>query len=157
MEHPSDPAFVNVGFNIADIRLLHNAVSFYLTDRPVSGARPAHQQEPTKHVEAMKRVLSSVLMEYTYRKQTAEDINNNQKKVMTISMDDLMDAIVANQSPSQVSDAIKDLLYSKTANKVDALKPEIANSLFGNQVPEVEDEVEVNDAPEATTETEEDE
>ena len=76
---------------------------------------------------------------------------------MTISMDDLMDAIVANQSPSQVSDAIKDLLYSKTPDKVAALKPEIANSLFGTQVPEVEDEVEVNDAPEATTETEEDE
>ena len=76
---------------------------------------------------------------------------------MTIIMDDLMDAIVAGQSPSQVSDAIKDLLYSKTADKVDALKPEIANSLFGTQVPEVEDEVEVNDAPEATTETEEDE
>ena len=72
-------------------------------------------------------------------------------------MDDLMDAIVANQSPSQVSDAIKDLLYAKSATKVDALKPEIANSLFGTQVPEVEDEVEVNDAPEATTETEEDE
>ena len=76
---------------------------------------------------------------------------------MTISMDDLMDAIVANQSPSQVSDAIKDLLYAKSATKVDELKPEIANSLFGDQVPEVEDEVEVNDAPEATTETEEDE
>ena len=76
---------------------------------------------------------------------------------MTISMDDLMDAIVANDSPSKVSDAIKDLLYAKSANKVDALKPEIANSLFGDQIPEVEDEVEVNDAPEATTETEEDE
>jgi hypothetical protein len=76
---------------------------------------------------------------------------------MTISMDDLMDAIVANQSPSQVSDAIKDLLYAKSATKVDDLKPEIANSLFGDQVPEVEDEVEVSNEPEATTETEEDE
>ena len=76
---------------------------------------------------------------------------------MTISMDDLMDAIVANQSPSQVSDAIKDLLYAKSATKVDELKPEIANSLFGEQVPEVEDEVEVSNEPEATTETEEDE
>ena len=76
---------------------------------------------------------------------------------MTISMDDLMDAIVANQSPSQVSDAIKDLLYAKSATKVDVLKPEIANSLFGDQVPEVEDEVEVSNEPEATTETEEDE
>ena len=76
---------------------------------------------------------------------------------MTISMDDLMDAIVANDSPSKVSDAIKDLLYAKSAVKVDALKPEIASSLFGNDIPEVEDEVEVNDAPEATTETEEEE
>ena len=76
---------------------------------------------------------------------------------MTISMDDLMDAIVANQSPSQVSDAIKDLLYAKSATKVDELKPEIANSLFGDQVPEVEDEVEVSNEPEATTETEEEE
>ena len=76
---------------------------------------------------------------------------------MTISMDDLMDAIVANQSPSQVSDAIKDLLYAKSATKVDELKPEIANSLFGDQVPEVEDELEVSNEPEATTETEEDE
>jgi len=76
---------------------------------------------------------------------------------MTISMDDLMDAIVANQSPSQVSDAIKDLLYAKSASKVDDLKPDIANSLFGDQVPEVEDEVEVNDEPEATIDTEESE
>ena len=72
-------------------------------------------------------------------------------------MDDLMDTIVANQSPSQVSDAIKDLLYAKSATKVDELKPEIANSLFGDQVPEVEDEVEVSNEPEATTETEEEE
>ena len=76
---------------------------------------------------------------------------------MTISMDDLMDAIVANDSPSKVSDAIKDLLYAKSSTKVDELKPEIANSLFGDQIPEVEDEVEVSNEPEATTETEEDE
>ena len=76
-EHPLDYPFVNINFNIADVRLLHNAVSFYLTDRPVSGARPPHQQEPTRHVEAMKRTLHTVLMEYQYRKQTAEDINNS--------------------------------------------------------------------------------
>jgi len=80
---------------------------------------------------------------------------------MTISMDDLMDAIVANDSPSKVSDAIKDILYAKTADKVDSLKPEIASSLFGNEVPEVESEVEVDDQPVAdatepeTTEEEE--
>ena len=80
---------------------------------------------------------------------------------MTISMDDLMDAIVANDSPSKVSDAIKDILYAKTADKVDSLKPEIASSLFGNEIPEVESEVEVDDQPVAdatepeTTEEEE--
>ena len=80
---------------------------------------------------------------------------------MTIDMDDLMDAIVANDSPSKVSDAIKDILYAKTADKVDSLKPEIASSLFGNNVPEVESEVEVDDQPVAdatepeTTEEEE--
>jgi len=76
---------------------------------------------------------------------------------MTISMDDLMDAIVANDSPSKVSDAIKDLLYAKTADKVDNLKPEIASSLFGDQVPqdEVNDEpVAVATEPETTEEEE---
>ena len=75
-DHQADPPFVNINFNVADVRLLHNAVSFYLTDRPVSGARPAHQQEPTRHVEAMKRTLGTVIMEWQYRKQTVEDINN---------------------------------------------------------------------------------
>ena len=80
---------------------------------------------------------------------------------MTISMDDLMDAIVANDSPSKESDAIKDILFAKTADKVDSLKPEIASSLFGNEIPEVESEVEVDDQPVAdatepeTTEEEE--
>ena len=60
-----------------------------------------------------------------------------------------------------MSDAIKDILYAKTADKVDALKPEIASSLFGDNVPEVESEVEVDDEPVAdatepeTTEEEE--
>ena len=76
-------------------------------------------------------------------------------------MDDLMDAIVANDSPSKVSDAIKDILFAKTADKVASLKPEIASSLFGNEIPEVESEVEVDDQPVAdatepeTTEEEE--
>ncbi len=72
-------------------------------------------------------------------------------------MDDLMDAIVANDSPSKVSDAIKDLLYAKTAAQVDNLKPEVANSLFGDQVPqdEVNDEpVAVATEPETTEEEE---
>ena len=76
---------------------------------------------------------------------------------MTIDMDDLMDAIVAADSPSKVSDAIKDMLYAKTAEKVDSLKPEMAASLFGQQDEIEVEEPEVNDEPVATTEGEDQE
>jgi len=55
-----------------------------------------------------------------------------------------MDMMVDDQSPSQISDKIKELLYNKSAQKVDDFKDNVANSLFGDQTPE-EDEVEVDD------------
>ena len=70
---------------------------------------------------------------------------------MPDNMDDLMDALVSNESPSQISDAIKDMLYAKTAEKVDALRPPVASSLFG------EDDLETNDEIEATPEVEDEE
>jgi len=47
-------------------------------------------------------------------------------------MDDLMNMIIADESPSQISDKIKDILFSKSAEKIDAFKPTVAASLFGN-------------------------
>ena len=52
---------------------------------------------------------------------------------------ELMDMIAADDSASQISDRIKDMLYAKSAEKVDASRPTAANSLFG-EPPEVEDE-----------------
>ena len=46
-------------------------------------------------------------------------------------MDDLMDMIAADQSPSQISDKIKDLLFSKSAERIDAFRPMVASSVFG--------------------------
>ena len=43
---------------------------------------------------------------------------------------DLMDMIIADESPSSVSDKIKDILFSKTAEKVDASRPEVAKNTF---------------------------
>tara|TARA_B100001996_G_scaffold273526_1_gene214385 strand:- start:19 stop:210 length:192 start_codon:yes stop_codon:yes gene_type:complete len=43
---------------------------------------------------------------------------------------DLMDMIIADESPSSVSDKIKDILFSKTAEKVDAVRPEVAKQTF---------------------------
>ena len=50
-----------------------------------------------------------------------------------------MDMIGADESAAQVTDKIKDLLYAKSGEKVDAFRPHVANSLFGDQ--EVETEI----------------
>jgi len=47
-------------------------------------------------------------------------------------MEELIDLIVSDESPSQVSDKIKDLLFAKAAEKVDSVKPEIAASFFNS-------------------------
>ena len=50
-----------------------------------------------------------------------------------------MDMIVNDESPSQISDKLKDMLYAKSAEKIETARPVVANSLFGEQ--EVEDEI----------------
>jgi hypothetical protein len=56
-------------------------------------------------------------------------------------MDELMDMIISDESPSQISDKIKDLLFSKSAERVDAFNPYVADSLFGEgEVEEIEGE-----------------
>ena len=47
-------------------------------------------------------------------------------------MDELMDMIATDESPSQISDKIKDLLFAKSGEKVDAFKPVVASSMFGD-------------------------
>ena len=72
-----------------------------------------------------------------------------------------MDMIAADDSASQVSDKIKDILYAKSSERVDGYKPNVANSLFGDQESADEIEAEVDAAaaviagqPEAEVETE---
>lgn len=56
-------------------------------------------------------------------------------------MDELLDMIAADESPSQISDKIKELLFSKSAEKVDEFRPIVANSMFGgDEETEVEEE-----------------
>ena len=59
-------------------------------------------------------------------------------------MDDLLDAIVTDESPSQISDKIKDLLFAKSAGKIDGFRPYVASQTFGDPA-EVEDEVDDED------------
>ena len=46
-------------------------------------------------------------------------------------MDDLIDMIASEESPSQISDKIKNILYRKSAEKIDEFRPVVASSLFG--------------------------
>lgn len=48
-------------------------------------------------------------------------------------MDDLMDMIVSDSPPSEISDKIKDLLFTKAAEKVDEFRPEVAVSMFSQE------------------------
>ncbi len=53
-------------------------------------------------------------------------------------MDEILDMVIGDESPAKVSDKIKDLLYAKTSEKVEALRPEVTNSMFDAET-EVED------------------
>ncbi len=65
-----------------------------------------------------------------------------------------MDMMVADGSAAQVSDKMKDILFAKSAERVDAYRQEVANSLFGSPEVEVEDEIETEVEAEVDTEVE---
>ena len=54
-------------------------------------------------------------------------------------MDELLDMITKDESPSGISDAIKAALYAKSAEKIGAHKDSVAASLFGS--PEDEEQL----------------
>jgi hypothetical protein len=64
-------------------------------------------------------------------------------------MEELVNMIATDASAADVSDQIKDLLYAKSAKKIDDLRPTAAANLFGAETqPEVEVETEVETQPE---------
>ena len=72
-------------------------------------------------------------------------------------MDELMDMMVDDSSPSQISDKIKDFLYAKSAEKVDNYKSMVSNSLFGDQETEEPEEIEASAEVEVEDEETDDE
>ena len=66
--------------------------------------------------------------------------------------DELMDMIINDESPSQISDKMKELLFAKSAEKVETARPVVANSLFGDQ--EVDDEIDDEEVDEVDAESE---
>jgi len=45
-------------------------------------------------------------------------------------MEELLDMIATDESPSQISDKIKELLFAKSAEKIDTYHPSVASKLF---------------------------
>ena len=54
-------------------------------------------------------------------------------------MDELMNLMIADESPSVISDSIKNQLMQKAAARVDALKPAVANTMLGYELESEED------------------
>jgi hypothetical protein len=48
-------------------------------------------------------------------------------------MDDLLDMIASDESPSQISDKIKELLFTKSAEKIDEFRPAVASNMFAQE------------------------
>lgn len=53
-------------------------------------------------------------------------------------MDDLLDMIATDESPSQISDKIKELLFNKSAEKIDDFRPAVASTMFNSETEEGE-------------------
>jgi hypothetical protein len=45
-------------------------------------------------------------------------------------MEELLDMITTDESPSNITDKIKELLFAKSAEKIDNFKPNLAASSF---------------------------
>ena len=53
-------------------------------------------------------------------------------------MEDLVDLIATDASASDISDKIKEKLYAKAAEYVDAARPVVGADLFGGEAPEAD-------------------
>ena len=61
-----------------------------------------------------------------------------------------MDMMVDDASSAAISDKIKEILYAKSAEKIDAARPLVGAELFGDEVPnetEVTNELETEEEP----------
>ena len=71
-------------------------------------------------------------------------------------MDELMNLIIADESPSEISDSIKNQLFAKAGARVDAVKPSVANAMLGYEI-ETEEDAETVGELDNAEETEEEE
>ncbi len=54
-------------------------------------------------------------------------------------MEELLDMIVSDESPSQISNKIKDMLFSKSSERINAFRPVVSSAMFGDDESENEE------------------
>jgi len=64
-------------------------------------------------------------------------------------MEDIIDLIATDSAASEVTDKLKDILFTKSAERIETQRPNISGSMFD------EPEIEVGEEPESTEEPEE--
>lgn len=55
-------------------------------------------------------------------------------------MEDLLDMVVNDESPSQISDQIKNIIFAKAAERVDSFRSDVASNVFTEKEVDNEDE-----------------
>ncbi len=60
---------------------------------------------------------------------------------------DLIDMIAANNAQADVHDKIKEILYAKSQENINAVTPAVTADMFGGPNPYINDEGEVEDEP----------
>tara|TARA_B100001057_G_scaffold399039_1_gene409837 strand:+ start:2450 stop:2641 length:192 start_codon:yes stop_codon:yes gene_type:complete len=63
-------------------------------------------------------------------------------------MEDIIDLIATDSAASEVTDKLKDILFTKSAERIESQRPNISGSMFD------EPEIEVEEEPESTEESE---
>ena len=57
----------------------------------------------------------------------------NSSEIAQDVQSELMDMIIADESPATISDKIKDMLFAKSADRVDNFRPDVASNTFGDE------------------------
>ena len=59
-------------------------------------------------------------------------------------MDNVIDLIATDASASEISDKMKEMMYAKASERIEAIRPTVAQSMFDqpDQVDEPEEEIE---------------
>tara|TARA_S200000501_G_scaffold342010_1_gene351805 strand:+ start:2611 stop:2802 length:192 start_codon:yes stop_codon:yes gene_type:complete len=63
-------------------------------------------------------------------------------------MEDIIDLIATDSAASEVTDKLKDILFTKSAERIESQRPNISTSMFDEPEVETEEEPETTEEPE---------